>query len=125
MQLHDMVAPASSYQGSHMSIETITSTIVPAGTWTADAAHSKVGFAVKHMGVATVRGEFREFEGSLEIGNDLASSKATGSVKAASVDTNQEARDQRLRSGDFFEVETYPEITFSSTSIEKVDDETV
>ena len=57
------------------------------------------------MGVATVRGEFGQFEGSLEIGADLASSKATGSVQTASVDTNQDARDEHLRSADFFEVE--------------------
>jgi polyisoprenoid-binding protein YceI len=100
-------------------------TVVPKGTWRVDPAHSKVGFAVKHMGVATVRGEFGEFEGALEIGDDLASSKATGSVKAASVDTNQDARDEHLRSADFFDVENHPEISFASTSIEKVDDETV
>ena len=101
-----------------------TETVIPKGVWRVDVAHSKVGFAVKHMGVATVRGEFGEFEGSLEIGDDLASSKATGTVKAASVDTNQEDRDNHLRSGDFFESETYPEISFASTSIEKVDDDT-
>ena len=95
----------------------VAQTVVPKGTWRVDPAHSKVGFAVKHMGVATVRGEFGEFEGALEIGDDLASSKATGTVKAASV--------EHLRSADFFEVEKYPEISFSSTSIEKVDDETV
>src|ERR1700744_6544373 len=100
-------------------------TVVPKGTWRVDAAHSKVGFAVKHMGVATVRGEFGEVEGALEIGDDPASSKATGSVKTASVDTNQDARDEHLRSADFFEVEKYPEISFASTSIEQVDDETV
>jgi polyisoprenoid-binding protein YceI len=103
----------------------VAQTVVPKGTWRVDPAHSKVGFAVKHMGVATVRGEFGEFEGALEIGDDLASSKATGSVKTASVDTNQDGRDEHLRSADFFEVEKYPEISFSSTSIEKVDDETV
>src|SRR6201996_7519597 len=100
-------------------------TVVPKGTWRVDPAHSKVGFAVKHMGVATVRGEFGEFEGALEIGDDLASSKATGSVTTASVDTNQDARDEHLRSADFFEVDKFPEITFTSTKIEQVDDETV
>jgi polyisoprenoid-binding protein YceI len=100
-------------------------TAIPQGTWRVDPAHSKVGFAVKHMGVATVRGEFGQFEGSLVIGDDLASSKATGTVQTASVDTNQEARDNHLRSADFFEVETYPEISFRSTAIEQVDDETV
>lgn len=98
---------------------------IPTGTWRVDPVHSKVGFAVKHMGVATVRGEFREFEGSLEIGSDLASAKAAGTVKTASVNTNQEPRDQHLRSPDFFEVETYPELTFASTGIEQVDDETL
>jgi polyisoprenoid-binding protein YceI len=101
-----------------------TETVIPKGVWRVDAAHSKVGFAVKHMGVATVRGEFGDFEGSLEIGDDLGSSKATGTVKTASVDTNQEPRDEHLRSADFFEVEKYPELSFASTSIEKVDDET-
>ncbi|MFT3866298.1 MAG: YceI family protein [Solirubrobacterales bacterium] len=102
-----------------------TETGIPKGVWKVDTAHSKIGFAVKHMGVATVRGEFGEFEGRLEIGDDLASSKASGTVKAASVDTNQEARDEHLRSADFFEVETYPELSFTSTSIEKVDEETI
>jgi polyisoprenoid-binding protein YceI len=108
-----------------MSVTPEAAGVIPKGTWRVDPAHSKIGFAVKHMGVATVRGEFGEFEGSLEIGDDLASSKATGTVKAASVDTNQDARDEHLRSADFFEVETYPEISFASTSIEQVDEETV
>lgn len=102
-----------------------TSTIaIPTGTWTVDPAHSKVGFAVKHMGIATVRGEFTEFEGSLEIGDDLSEAKARGTVKTASVDTNESQRDAHLRSGDFFEAETHPELTFESKRIEAIDDET-
>jgi polyisoprenoid-binding protein YceI len=107
-----------------MSIETITPAIVPTGTWTADAAHSKVGFAVKHMGIATVRGEFREFEGTLDVGDDLASSVVRGTIKAASVDTNEPQRDAHLRSPDFFDAETFPELTFESTRIEALDEET-
>lgn len=95
-----------------------TSTLVPTGTWNVDPAHSRVGFAVKHLGIATVRGVFKEFEGSLEIGEDLASTKARGSVQTASVDTNEPSRDGHLRGPDFFDVESYPEITFESTSIE-------
>ncbi len=53
-------------------MSTSTSTVVPTGTWTVDPAHSKVGFAVKHMGIATVRGEFTKFEGTLEVGDDLS-----------------------------------------------------
>ena len=105
-----------------MSTTTIT-TSIPTGTWNVDHAHSKVGFAVKHMGIATVRGEFTDFEGTLEIGEDLSSAKAYGTVKAASVDTNETQRDAHLRSADFFGVDEYPEITFESTEIEPLDEE--
>ncbi len=100
-----------------------TATIAPTGTWTVDAAHSKIGFAVKHLGIATVRGEFKEFEGTLEIGENLASSRAFGKVKTASIDTGEAGRDDHLRSGDFFNAETNPEITFESTSIEQLDED--
>jgi polyisoprenoid-binding protein YceI len=97
---------------------------VPVGIWTVDASHSKVGFAVKHMGIATVRGEFTDFEGVLEISDDLSSAKARGTVRTASVDTNEPQRDAHLRSPDFFDAETFPELAFESTSIEAIDDET-
>ena len=100
-----------------------TATLAPTGSWTIDAAHSKVGFAVKHLGIATVRGAFTEFEGALEIGEDLASSRAHGTVKTAAIDTSEPARDEHLRAPDFFDAEQYPEITFESTSIEPLDDE--
>lgn len=107
-----------------MSTATAERTLIPAGTWDVDTAHSRVGFAVKHMGVATVRGEFREFEGALEIGDDLERAKAYGVVKAASVDTNQEQRDEHLRSEDFFGAEANPELRFESKRIEQVDEDT-
>ena len=87
-----------------------TTSLIPTGTWMVDAAHSSVGFAVKHMGIANVRGKFTEFEGTLEVGEDLASSSAWGSVKVASVTTEEEQRDEHLRSADFFNVEEFPEI---------------
>jgi polyisoprenoid-binding protein YceI len=99
-----------------------TTTAIPTGTWAVDPAHSKVGFAVKHMGIATVRGEFTEFEGSLEISD--AGVTARGTVKAESVDTNEPQRDAHLRSPDFFDAETYPELAFESTRIEPVDEDT-
>jgi polyisoprenoid-binding protein YceI len=107
-----------------MSTATVTTTAVPTGTWTVDQSHSKVGFAVKHMGIATVRGEFTDFAGALEIGEDLSTAKIRGTVKAASVDTNEPQRDAHLRSGDFFDAESYPEITFESTRIEPIDEDT-
>ena len=104
-------------------MSTTTVTAIPTGTWTIDPAHSKVGFGVKHMGIATVRGEFTEFEGTLEVADDLSSAKAYGTVKAGSVDTNEPQRDDHLRSPDFFDVARYPELRFESTSIEALDDE--
>ena len=62
-----------------------TTSLIPTGTWKVDAAHSTVGFAVKHMGIANVRGKLTELDGTLEAGEDLASSSASGSVKVASI----------------------------------------
>src|SRR3982074_455928 len=104
---------------------TATPTLIPTGTWAADPAHSKVGFAVKHMGIATVRGEFTEFEGTLEIGEDLSTARAYGTVKVASVDTNEPQRDDHLRSPDFFDAAEYREIRFQATEIKALDEETV
>lgn len=103
-------------------MSTATETTIPTGTWALDKAHTKVGFAVKHMGVSTVRGEFHDFDGALEV-DENGNLSAYGTVQAASVHTNQEQRDEHLRSADFFDVENYPEIKFESTSIEQVDDE--
>jgi polyisoprenoid-binding protein YceI len=104
-------------------MSTTSTPIIPTGTWTIDPAHSKVGFAVKHMGIANVRGEFTEFEGTLETSEDLTSAKAYGTVKVQSVDTNEPQRDEHLRSGDFFDGADHPELRFESTKIEALDDE--
>ncbi len=104
-------------------MSTTTPTGIPTGTWSVDPAHSTIGFAVKHMGIATVRGEFRKFEGTLEIGEDLASARAYGTVEVQSVDTNEPQRDDHLRSPDFFDAVQYPELRFESTKIEALDEE--
>jgi polyisoprenoid-binding protein YceI len=74
------------------------------------------------MGIATVRGRFNTFEGTLEVADDLARSKTSGKVKAASITTDEADRDAHLRSPDFFDTERYPEIGFESTRIEGIDD---
>lgn len=91
---------------------------VPAGTWQVDPAHSAVNFSVRHLMVSKVRGRFGSFTGTITVGDDLAGSSVTASVDTDSVDTNDDSRDQHLRSGDFFEVERFPTMTFRSTRIE-------
>jgi polyisoprenoid-binding protein YceI len=101
-------------------------TVIPTGTWNADTAHSTVGFAVKHLGISNVHGKFNEFDGSLVIdGDDLSTAKITGTVKVASVDTGEAARDEHLRAADFFDAEQYPELRFESTKIAVTGEDTV
>lgn len=107
-----------------MSTTTAAPTRVPTGTWAVDPAHSGVEFQVKHLGISTVRGHFARFRGTLEIGDDLASARAYGTVETASVNTNDEGRDEHLRSGDFFDAEEYPEIAFISKSITPTGEDT-
>jgi polyisoprenoid-binding protein YceI len=108
-----------------MATETATRTrpLIPTGTWKVDPAHSTVGFSVKHMGIANVRGKFTEFEGTLEVKENLADSQAYGTIKVASIDTDEPQRDEHLRSPEFFDVERFPEITFESTRVDAIDDE--
>ncbi len=91
-----------------------------------DRNHSRVGFAVRHMGVATVRGEFRSFEGHLVLNTqDITQSTAHVVIEAASIDTGNERRDNHLRSDDFFNAERFPTITFEGRRVEQAGDEYV
>lgn len=87
------------------------------GTWTVDTAHSSVGFVVRHLVVAKTRGTFAAFVGTITIAENPLASKVEATVQTASVSTNDEGRDNHLRTGDFFEAETYPTMTFVSTGI--------
>lgn len=102
-------------------MSTDAATALPTGTWKVDPVHSSVEFQVKHLGIATVKGQFTEFEGTLEVGPDGA--KAYGTVKVASVNTREPARDEHLRSPDFFDAATNPEISFQSTEITALDED--
>ncbi|MFF4263241.1 YceI family protein [Streptomyces virginiae] len=86
------------------------------GDYVIDPAHSSIGFTVRHAMVTNVRGAFTEHEGTLHLdGADPARSTASIDVKIASVDTGIADRDGHLRSGDFFDAETFPLMTFRST----------
>ncbi|MEW1887558.1 MULTISPECIES: YceI family protein [unclassified Streptomyces] len=91
------------------------------GDYTIDPAHSSIGFTVRHAMVTNVRGSFAEHEGSLKLdGSDPANSTASIDVKIASVDTGIKDRDGHLVSGDFFDAEKFPLMTFRSTSAEQL-----
>ena len=93
-----------------------------ASTYTADKAHSSVGFSVRHM-MTQVRGTFGDFSGTIVKDDaNLAGASVEFKIQATSVDTANEMRDKHLRTEDFFFVEKFPEITFKSTKIEKVSD---
>lgn len=97
-----------------------TQTRVPgyvAGTWQIDPVHSEVGFAVRHMMVSKVRGRFNTFSGQIVTGADPLSSSVTAEIDLASIITGNEQRDAHIRSADFFEVETYPTMTYRSTGV--------
>jgi polyisoprenoid-binding protein YceI len=92
-------------------------TIPEAGSYSLDTAHTRVGFMVKHMMVSKVRGSFNEFEGAITIADNPLESSVTATIQTGSVHTGQEARDNHLRAGDFFEVEKFSTMSFRSTGI--------
>jgi polyisoprenoid-binding protein YceI len=93
-------------------------TVPTAATFRLDASHSEVGFGVKHMMVSKVRGRFGKYEGAIVVADNPLESTVEFSVDMASIDTREENRDNHLRSGDFFEIELHPTMTFKSSKIE-------
>jgi len=92
--------------------------------WAVDPTHSEIIFKVKHLMITNVKGEFRSFDASIEsIDDDFSKAKATATIDASSIFTNNNDRDNHLRSADFFEVENYPHITFQSTEFIRQDAE--
>ena len=95
-----------------------------AGDYTLDPAHSRLGFSARHAMVATVRGHFTEFTGTAHVDTaNPASSKVEVSIVANSISTGNEQRDGHLLSGDFFESEQYPDVTFTSTDVSRDGDD--
>jgi polyisoprenoid-binding protein YceI len=103
---------------SNTLTRTVDGLVLPApGVFNLDSAHSHVGFSVRHMMIAKVRGGFSDVQGTLTVGDDPLGSTVAIEVGVASVDTRDEGRDTHLRSADFFDVEQFPTMTFRSTGI--------
>ena len=105
------------------AIETVPGYL--AGTWAIDPVHSDVGFVVRHMVVAKVRGRFTKFEGQIVTGENPADSSVTATIDLTSIDTGNQQRDDHIRSADFFEVETYPTMTYRSSGVRQDGDDLV
>jgi polyisoprenoid-binding protein YceI len=92
-------------------------------TYEVDAVHSSISFTIRHMVVSKVRGQFNSYSVTVrEVPGSIAKSSVEAAIKAASIDTNNEKRDEHLRSADFFDTEKFPELTFKSKKIEKKGD---
>lgn len=91
-------------------------------SWVIDSVHSHIGFSVKHMMVATVRGQFKSYSGNVRLDpKDFTKSQFEGEIDVASITTENADRDKHLRTNDFFDAENHPKITFKSSRIELKD----
>ena len=104
-------------------MDTMTAEKTRAGTttWQIDPQHSEVGFEVKHMMFAKVRGRFEEIEGTIVLGSEdaIEQSHAEVVIQAGSINTSQAQRDEHLLSPDFFDVESFPTLSFRSSSVRR------
>ena len=104
---------------------TTTNTATPSRTtiWQVDPAHTSIEFAVKHLMIATVRGRFSQFSGTVIVpGDDFSRARVDATIIVASIDTHQPDRDSHLKSPDFFDAGTHPTMTFMSRQVERRSD---
>jgi polyisoprenoid-binding protein YceI len=104
-----------------LCLTSLTAVAIAPVSYSVDAAHSNVGFSVPILnGLSRVRGKFTDFKIDVDYDEtDITKSKVKAVIKAASIDTGIQRRDDHLRNADFFDVEKFPEITFESSRIEK------
>lgn len=93
-----------------------------AGAWTVDTSHSRVGFVVRHLMVAKVRGRFADYDVNFEVGERPEDSTLSVTIQSGSITTGDEGRDAHLKSGDFLDVERHPTLTFVSTGVRPAKD---
>jgi polyisoprenoid-binding protein YceI len=106
-----------------MTATTLSAERIPAGIYNVDQKHSNVAFAVRHMGIATVRGSFQDFQGKIDA--SVEAPRLEGVVEVSSITTGDEQRDGHLLSPEFFDVERHPQIRFHSTASEVAPDGTI
>lgn len=105
------MSTTSTSASSEASIKTV---------WAIDGSHSSATFSVRHLMITNVRGEFQKLSGSVTLnGRDPLSAKITASIDVASINTREEGRDNHLKSADFFDVEKFPTIDFTSKEVRK------
>ncbi len=93
-------------------------------TWALDTTHSEIQFKVKHLMISKVTGQFHKFSATVETdGDDFQTAKVTFSAEIDSISTNNEQRDGHLKNADFFDAENHPHLSFTSTNLEKIDEE--
>ncbi len=92
--------------------------------WVLDPTHSELTFKVKHLMISSVKGEFRNFNATINAaGADFSKATVSVNIQAGSIFTNNDDRDGHLKSADFFDAENHKEISFTGTSLTKLDDE--
>ncbi|GAB3696585.1 YceI family protein [Spirosoma flavus] len=93
--------------------------------WVVDPLHSELGFKIKHLMISNISGSFQNFQVVVETeDNDFSTAQIQATAEIASINTNNAQRDEHLRNSDFFEAETYPQLSFQSTRVEKQDEDT-
>ena len=103
-------------------MSTASQTLPTTGTWTIDPSHSEVSFKVRHLGISKTRGRFGSFRGDIVVAEQPEESRVAVEIDAASIDTKDEGRDAHLRSGDFFDADSFPTLTFVTTGVESKGD---
>jgi polyisoprenoid-binding protein YceI len=112
-------------EGAATDFDAATSALADVtGDYTVDVQHTRIGIRARHAMVTTVRGAFTEFTGTAHLDTAKpAASSVTLQIATASIDTGTPDRDTHLRSADFLDVEKYPEMVFTSTEVEQIDDD--